>query len=201
MSIRPLTVPIKALCLALVLLPLHVISGTSSYQSTIWPEHQIYVDTAKQNLRHWYDNADLTDAEPEALVLIKQTLTASPQRLDLPALLGQWRVRSLQGSSLGLYLYPFFRSSIRADGEGRYWFEKTTGSQRRSGHLYPDGDRLVFLGTSTVNDEPQGIYRAKNAQGQAANESVGVLWQLSATHLIMLLDADSEQFEIYELRR
>lgn len=201
MSIRRLASPFRIFWLLLVILPLPGMGGTSTYQSKIWPEHTPYVDQAKQNLQHWYDNADLADAEAEALALLKQALSAAPKTLEMSTLVGQWRVRSLQGASYGLFLYPYFKSSIRADGEGRYWFEKTTGSQRRSGHMYPDGDRLVFLGTSTVNEDPQGIYRAKTAPGPAENETVGVVWQLSANHLIMLLDAETEHFEIYELRR
>ena len=203
-SSRPFFRNLTALCLCigLYLIPSTGNSGTSNFQSAIWPEHLPLVQQAKSRLQDWHDSADLADAEAEALELLKQVLAAPPKVIKGAALVGNWRVRSLQGGTYGLFLYPYFKSNIRAEGENRYWFEKTTGSQRRSGHLYPESDKQwVFLGATTVNDEPQGIYRAKTAPGPAPNDSVGVLWQINSNHLVMLLDVASDRFEIYELRR
>lgn len=122
---------------------------------------------------------------------------------------GAWRVRSLQFDGETVYAYPYFQARVSADACG-HAFAKTTGSQRRSGQLYPvagDDTRLAFLGASTVNDDPPRAYEpARSPQSQRFGEenSAGVLYRIGAGELVMLLDADPDaggRFEVYHLRR
>jgi Domain of unknown function (DUF4893) len=105
-------------------------------------------------------------------------------------LLGKWRCRSIQASDLGVIVYPFFNCRfIRKDG--KLFFEKTTGSQRRSGYLYPSaGDHMVFLGSLTMNDDVNsGEY----------TDTVGVLVRKAGDRFLLIIDATKEGYELYEI--
>lgn len=61
-----------------------------------------------------------------------------------------------RATTTGRSRYPLVPRGHRRRPEGLR-FQETTGSQRRSGLLFPHGDgrSLVFLGGATVNQEPQ----------------------------------------------
>ena len=105
-------------------------------------------------------------------------------------LLGNWRCRSIQASDLLVIVYPFFNCRfIRKDG--KLFFEKTTGSQRRSGYLYPSaGDHMVFLGSLTMNDDVNsGEY----------TDTAGVLVRKGSDRFLLILDATQKGYELYEI--
>lgn len=120
---------------------------------------------------------------------------------------GTWRVRSIQVTDGQGYDYPWFGARIDADGTGdaAYRFAKTSGSQRRSGRLYPmDGAGFVFLGARTVNDEvPRRYSRVADPATRVPGEhdSAGRLVRIGPDELLMVLDADGDRFELYHLRR
>ncbi|WP_290234136.1 hypothetical protein, partial [Bacteroides acidifaciens] len=76
------------------------------------------------------------------------------------------------------------------------FFEKTTGSQRKSGYIYDNKpDSKVFLGGWSVNDDPQTSY-------QGENSVCGMVYKIGSNKLIMLfLAPDEKSFEIYELTK
>src|SRR5262245_55725001 len=76
----------------------------------------------------------------------------------------------------------FFRKN------GKLFFEKTTGSQRRSGYLYPGADDyMVFLGTKTMNEDVNsGEY----------TDTVGILVSKANDRFLLILDATQEGYEI-----
>lgn len=79
--------------------------------------------------------------------------------------------------------------------EGRLFFEKTTGSQRKSGYIYDNRpDSKVFLGGWSVNNDPQTTYDSENSVA-------GKIYRIAADRIIMLFIApDGRSFEIYELK-
>ncbi len=125
------------------------------------------------------------------------------------ALEGEWQVRSIQFSRGFLVAYPWFRAAIHpGDRPGELRFEKTTGSQRRSGVLLPapgEKDLLIFLGGTTVNEEPQIGYSglADNAiRSRIPSDTGGVLFHIGANRLVMVFDiTDAAIWEVYELKR
>jgi Domain of unknown function (DUF4893) len=176
-------------------------SAKTNWQTHIWPSHQHLVSDAGQTIRQWLQNADVSKLDAEGAALLRELIAAKHAQINAKTLSGAWRVRSLQGGQYGLFLYPFFKASLRRDPNS-FWFEKTTGSQRRSGRLYFDTpEQMVFLGARSVNDDAKTHYRDKAATAPSENASAGVLWQLGPNQLIMILDADALDFEIYELRR
>lgn len=167
-----------------------------------WHSH---LEAARQAL----GQADGEWTDKQALAVVDEVLRA--ELLPIPPageLTGAWRVRSIQGGLTGVFIYPFFKAKIEATGQGRELrFAKLTGSQRRSGRLLPAADEraLVFLGGSTVNENPQVGYSRLDDTVDAPrrdSDTGGVFIRLSRDRYAMVLDAASpESFEIYDLRR
>ena len=119
---------------------------------------------------------------------------------------GDWRVRSIQVDASFAYAYPAFKARIDKAACG-YRFAKLSGSQRRTGFLWPiagDALQLAFLGASTVNDDPPLDYDpsrvADNGPAERTN-SAGRLLRTGPGELLLILDADSRGFELYQLTR
>lgn len=118
---------------------------------------------------------------------------------------GGWRCRSIQIDLSFPIAYRYFDCAIRQTPDGLF-FEKTTGSQRRSGLLFPEGDGFVFLGSATVNEEPRQHY---STIAQAAgvdsyvveDDSVGRLTRIGDDHLLLAFPIARDRFELYDLRR
>ena len=135
-----------------------------------------------------------------------QALLDAPARtVEYTALPGDWRCRSLQVDPNGLFAYPAFRCRIELTEDGTLMFTKVSGSQRRHGQLYPKADgHWVFLGGRSVNDDPYRPYSATfgDFDGEdLADDSIGLVEALADGRLRMILDADGERVEFYELKR
>ena len=99
-------------------------------------------------------------------------------------------VASIQANNRLVIVYPFFDCRF-VRKNGKLFFEKTTGSQRRSGCLYPSaGDHMVFLGSLTMNDDVNsGEY----------TDTVGVLVRKASDRFLLILDVTKEGYEMYEI--
>lgn len=127
--------------------------------------------------------------------IVKKLLTTPNLKITSQELLSYRKVRSIQVSNLGIFSYPYFSCRFRKK-DGKIFFEKTTGSQRKSGYIYDNKpDSKVFLGGWSVNDDPQTSYQGEN--------SVCVMvYKIGSNKLIMLfLAPDEKSFEIYELTK
>jgi hypothetical protein len=181
------------------------IGEAPAWSTLLHEDHRERVDTAASTVDALM--AELpADADPQARADIVALRARTPTRIAADENLGgAWRVRSLQIQSDAIYAYPWFKARIETDEFG-WRFAKTSGSQRRSGRLWRDAEdpsRLIFLGASTVNDDPELAYSdARSDTGPQHSDSVGVLHRLGPAHLVMILDAHpGESAEIYELRR
>ncbi|MGQ0800729.1 MAG: DUF4893 domain-containing protein [Pseudomarimonas sp.] len=179
-----------------------------AWQRLLWAEDQTAVLDARQIADDWLQQVPTADFDAAALALARELLAAEPQPIDARKLLGNWRVRSLQTNTLGAYLYGFFNAEISQRDEFLQ-LRKSSGSQRRLGLLYPVRDEpttMVFLGASSVNEEPQvGYsrgYSGVNAPERLSSDSVGRFFQLGSDRLLLILDPQWGQgFELYELKR
>ena len=163
------------------------------------PQHRAMVEATPQSLLDAVAAADGDVAQLRPLL--------ERPALPLGEIDGAWRVRSLQSNLGSVFAYPYFAARI-APADCGHAFAKTTGSQRRTGVLYPiagQPDRLAFLGASTVNDDPpRGYDPARPAGDQRPGEenSAGVLYRIGPDELLALLDARGDgRFEVYHLRR
>ncbi len=152
------------------------------------------------------NDADTLQAANEVIRLLDMKREPMP----IPStFVGKWQVRSIQGSNLGVYAYPFFSCEIRREGAKGIAFQKHSGSQRRVGVLLPySADSLLFLGGSYYEDDkPQGYSNLRGGKGagsdagQEDRDSVGQLYQLAPGHLLMIFAPISGRGEIYELKK
>lgn len=127
--------------------------------------------------------------------MVRKLLTAKALKVSNQELLAYKRVRSIQVNDMGIFSYPYFSCRFRRK-DGKLFFEKTSGSQRKSGYVYDNkSDSKVFLGGWSVNDDPQTTYESENSVP-------GMLYKIGANKVIMLFLAPDEQsFEIYELTK
>lgn len=101
------------------------------------------------------------------------------EKLDLDSLAGDWScAMSKLGGTSAVVAYPAFRCRITADA-GVIRFDKLSGSQRTSGQIHPDGDRLVYLGSTFVegeNPKAYGDFPAEvNLEGTETLPDVGIV--------------------------
>lgn len=142
----------------------------------------------------------------------KKAANIARKWLELPRLaftpdeiLGKWKVRSLQGGPDFHVLYPFFNAEFRKE-DGRIVFQKTTGSQRRMGFVFPDqSTRMIFLGGKTVNDDTPLSYSRLDPKMPASadprdSDSFGYLVKTGEKRYLMFLDVRAgQEYEIYEI--
>jgi hypothetical protein len=101
-----------------------------------------------------------TGGAAEDVAILEQVLAGTPATVRSgfnPN--GAWKCRTLKlGGQLPLTIYPPFQCRISEDGIG-WRLEKTTGSQRVSGHFYDDTEnRLVFVGAGHYANEKPKAY-------------------------------------------
>jgi hypothetical protein len=119
---------------------------------------------------------------------------------------GSWRCRTIKLGGITPYVvYSWFNCRITRHGGGLF-FEKTSGSQRTSGFLYPGDGGFVYLGASSVTGEPQHVYSGNGASGGAAatpDDQIGLLTAMSAHHarLEMPYPVLESTFDVIELKR
>lgn len=90
-----------------------------------------------------------TDRDTVAAALAGQPKASEDALQTLP---GEWSCQMMKlGGSLGAVVYQPFKCTAGPDGS----FEKLTGSQRTKGAIHRDGERLVYLGTGFIYDDPQ----------------------------------------------
>ena len=178
--------------------------SSTAWRDRIDPAHVSRVDDADGTVASMLASAP--DDDPAAKADVSALMDAARRPVDAGTLAGDWRCRSLQGSEWGVFVYPWFKCRISGT-PAALQFAKLTGSQRRQGTLHADGDaqRLVFIGASTVNDDPNPGYSFDPANGRIGEgeaDSVGVLYRLAPKRLLMVLDATADRgFELYELTR
>lgn len=126
--------------------------------------------------------------------LVEELLDAKPLPVTPADMVGFTRVRSIQvAPSLGIFTYPYFKCRFR-ERDGKIFFEKTTGSQRKSGYVYQNGpDSLIFLGGWSVNNDPQTTYGSPNS-------TAGTLYKIAPRRALLIFPS-ADRLELYELTR
>ena len=127
--------------------------------------------------------------------MVKKLLTSKNLRITNQELLSYKRVRSIQVNNMGIFSYPYFACRFKRK-DGKLFFEKISGSQRKSGYVYDNKlDSKVFLGGWSVNDEPQTTYDSDHSEP-------GMIYKIGVNKIIMVfLSPDEQSFEIYELTK
>lgn len=123
---------------------------------------------------------------------VRRLLEAKTYPVTPAEMIGFKRVRSIQIDARdGIFSYPYFNCRFR-EIDGRIFFEKTSGSQRKSGYVYQNNpESLIFLGGWSVNDDPQTLYGSDNSVA-------GKIYKIGPRKAIMILPSDDNRVEIYE---
>ncbi len=87
------------------------------------------------------------NADPKDLAHVKAILGADTLTLTPDTLVKAYRCRTIKvGGPIGsAIIYGWFKCNIAKMPDGRLFFEKTTGSQRMTGYLYPMSDTKWVL--------------------------------------------------------
>lgn len=127
--------------------------------------------------------------------MVEKLLNAKVYPLTPEDMIGFKRVRSIQiDADNGIFSYPYFKCRFRKLNDSVY-FEKTSGSQRKSGYIYRNTPQsLVFLGGWSVNNDPKTGY-------DSANSVAGSVYKIGRDRAIMIFPSSEKRVEIYELRR
>lgn len=127
--------------------------------------------------------------------MVEKLLNAKTYPITPEDMIGFRRVRSIQIDARdGIFSYPYFNCRFKKI-DGKVFFEKTTGSQRKSGYVYQNSpESLVFLGGWSVNDDPQTGYGSTNSV-------VGKVYKIGPRKAIMVFPSEEDRVEIYELTK
>lgn len=127
--------------------------------------------------------------------MVEKLVNAKTYPITPKDIIGFRRVRSIQIDARdGIFSYPYFNCRFKK-ADGKVFFEKTTGSQRKSGYVYQNSpESLVFLGGWSVNDDPQTGYGSTNSV-------VGKVYKIGPRKAIMIFPTEEDRVEIYELTK
>lgn len=117
---------------------------------------------------------------------------------------GPWRCRTVKlgspgGQGLNFVAYGWFRCRVELTPGGDLILEKTTGSQRPRGHLYPQSrTRQVFLGAVAWGDDAAAVYGRDPERDQ-----VGVFERIGRQRYRLVLPFPKQEstLDIIELAR
>jgi len=128
-------------------------------------------------------------------MLAQKQETTTPQDL-----MGLRKVRSIKISRLGVFKYPYFTCKFRKKKEGLF-FEKTSGSQRKSGLIFEDTPtKMIFLGGWSVNDDPQWSYSRLSGSKVTKHDSVGIFIKRGG-RILALFPGGETDYELYEFSK
>ncbi len=134
----------------------------------------IVTDKDRERLQRWRTawmaGLDRAGASGSSAQIAAQGLLLKPDlALDGPALpAGDYRCRVIKMGAqtkglLDYVAYPMFTCRVARDG-AVLRFTKIDGSQRPVGTIYPDGERMIFLGALMLGDETRPLPYARDSE-------------------------------------
>lgn len=184
-------------------LPFSAAAAADARLDQIWPQHQMRLHDVQRRVEAINANPEIPASDADARAVVEELLAEPHRPLTATGLTGDWKVRSLQGARYGIFPYPWFKARIELR-DGRVFFRKLTGSQRRSGWLLPPpdgGGDWYFVGGTSVNEDPQVPY-SKTGEGSVRDsDTVGLAWGIADGRVLMLLDVSDDSYEVYQLKR
>lgn len=132
----------------------------------------------------------------------------NPEGRGIPerALIGAWRCRQLKLGRMSSYMIydGWFSCSIRIHNGG-LMLQKTNGTQRFMGMLYPENGAWVYLGAWSAKGEPWHDYSGASASVGASvtpDDQIGLLTGIGDNHLRLEIPAVQESLlDVVEFRR
>jgi hypothetical protein len=137
---------------------------------------------------------------------IPRVIEPEGRTIPASALTGKWRCRQIKLGLMSAYMVydRWFTCSIRST-RGGLLLEKTGGTQRFAGFLYPEQGAWVYLGASSVRGEPRHNYSgAAPALGAQVtpDDQIGLLTGIGDNHLRQEIPAVQESLlDVVEFAR
>jgi len=131
-----------------------------------------------------------------------------PDGHGIPAreLMGNWRCRQMKLGRMTSYMVydQWFSCNIRPYNGGLL-LQKTNGSQRFVGFLYPENGAWVYLGASSARGEPYHNYSGNSPSIGASvtpDDQIGLLTGIGNNHLRLEIPAVQESLlDVVEFAR
>ncbi|WMT87239.1 DUF4893 domain-containing protein [Pelagibacterium sp. 26DY04] len=173
------------------------------------PEDQTLAQGWREGLAARLDQLAGTSEDPEILGALPQFQTlidAEPIAFHIAELEGDWRMRSLQATELGAFVYPYFPARIYPEGQALI-FDKASGSQRHRGMLAQADDMTVFfVGALYYGYEAPRLYSTMMAgeitPEQREFDAVAEIQKIGENHFVMAFaPEDGGRFRLYEIRK
>lgn len=208
----------RAVITALIAVSLALVSpgfaqDTGGYAKSLFaklhPEDQTLPQGWREGLTARLDHLAETSEDAETLDSLSQfqiLIDAEPIAFDIAELEGDWRMRSLQATELGAFVYPHFPARIYPEGQALI-FDKASGSQRHRGMLAQADDMTVFfVGALYYGYEAPRLYSTMVAgeitPEQREFDAVAEIQKIGENHFVMAFaPEDGGRFRLYEIRK
>ncbi|UYQ72125.1 DUF4893 domain-containing protein [Pelagibacterium flavum] len=147
------------------------------------------------------EDQETLDAIPEFERLIEaEHLAFSIEELD-----GSWRMRSLQATDYGAFIYQYFPARIYPEAQAMV-FDKNSGSQRHRGLMAQlDAETVFFVGALYYGYEDPRIYSAMTpgevTEEQREFDAVAEIYKIGDNHFLMAFAPSANRFRLYEIRK
>jgi len=132
-----------------------------------------------------------------------------PQGHAVPAraLIGNWRCRNMKMGGVNAFIvYPGWYPCHVGVSNGTLYFQKTSGSIRTQGILYPENGAWIYLGAASTTGEPWHRYSGRTPSiGAPAtpDDQIGLLSGIGNNHLRLEIPGPVEEssYDIIEIAR
>jgi hypothetical protein len=138
--------------------------------------------------------------------VIAQVMEPEGHAIPSAVLLGNWRCRQIKlGGMTSYVVYDHWFGCIIRPFRGGLLLQKTDGSQRLVGMLFPENGAWVYVGASSVRSEPwhnhSGASPALGAQ-VTPDDQIGLLTGIGDNHLRLEIPAVQESLlDVVEFSR
>jgi len=138
--------------------------------------------------------------------VLSRVMEPEGRAVPAEALTGHWRCRQVKLGGMSSYMVydRWLDCSIRST-RGGLLLEKTGGSQRFAGWLYPEGGGWVYLGASNVRGEPRHHYSGASPGLGATvtpDDQIGLLTGIGDNRLRLEIPAVQESLlDVVEFAR
>ena len=173
------------------------------------PEDQALAEGWREGLATRIDQLAETSGDPETLNSLPQfrsLIDAEPVAFDISELEGEWRMRSLQATELGAFVYQYFPARIYPEAQALI-FDKNSGSQRHRGMLAQADEMTVFfVGALFYGYEAPRLYSTmmsgEIAPQQREFDAVAEIQKVGENQFVMAFaPEEGGQFRLYEIRK
>ena len=107
-------------------------AAANAGDAALWPEHEARRKDAARRVEAINANPEIPRSDADAKAVVEELLAEPHRALTDTALSGDWKVRSLQGGSYGIYTYPWFKARI-TNRDGRlFWCHASGRSLEKS---------------------------------------------------------------------